>query len=153
MDEFKNFVTDSLATILSEARKYRLNLVMAHQYLSQLVTENNTKIRDAVFGNAGTVVSFRIGVEDAEVIARELAPVFNEFDVVNIDRYRAYVKLMIDGTASRPFDLRTLPPAEGGSLERGAVIKRLSKLRHSRSRAEVEAEILQRSALGRANLV
>lgn len=152
IDEFQNFVTDSLATILSEARKYRLNLVMAHQYISQLVHENNTKIRDAVFGNAGTMVSFRIGVEDAELMAKEFAPVFNEFDVINIDRFHAYVKLMINGTASRPFNMRTLPPGAGGSAEQAAAIKQLAKLKYSRSRAEVEADILERARLGQPSV-
>lgn len=149
IDEFQNFVTDSLATILSEARKYRLSLIMAHQYISQLVHENNTKIRDAVFGNAGTMICFRIGVEDAEVMAKEFAPVFNEYDVINIDRFNAYVKLMINGSTSRPFNMQTLPPPTGGSEELAAAIKHLSKLKYSRPRAEVEAEILERSRLGR----
>ena len=150
IDEFQNFVTDSIATILSEARKYRLDLIMAHQYIAQLVHENNTKIRDAVFGNAGTMVCFRIGVEDAEVMGKELAPVFNEYDVINIERFNAYVKLMINGTASRPFNMQTLPPEPLGdaALELGAAIKQLSKLKYGRAREEVEAEILERSRLG-----
>ncbi len=147
IDEFQNFVTDSLATILSEARKYRLDLTMAHQYISQLVHENNTKIRDAVFGNAGTMVSFRIGVEDAEIMAKEFAPVFNEYDVINIDRFNAYVKLMINGTASRPFNMQTLPPSAGGSPALAQGIKQLSKLKFGRPRSEVEADILERSRL------
>jgi hypothetical protein len=148
VDEFQNFVTDSLATILSEARKYHLNLIMAHQYISQLVHENNTKIRDAVFGNAGTMVCFRIGVEDSEIMGKEFAPVFNEFDVINIDRFNAYVKLMINGTASRPFNMQTLPPPAGGLPETALAIKRLAKLKYGRPRQEVEAEILERSRLG-----
>lgn len=151
IDEFQNFVTDSLATILSEARKYRLSLVMAHQYISQLVHENNTKIRDAVFGNAGTMVSFRIGVEDAEVMAKEFAPVFNEFDVINIERYNAYVKLMINGTASRAFNMQTLAPAKGGSKESAEAIRELAKLKYGKPKAEVEADIAQRSHLGAAS--
>lgn len=149
IDEFQNFVTDSLATILSEARKYHLNLVMAHQYISQLVHEQNTKIRDAVFGNAGTTICFRIGVEDAETMAKEFAPVFNEFDVINVDRFNAYVKLMIDGTASRPFNMQTLPLREGGSIEVAQAVKKLAKLKYGRPKAQVEAEILERSRLGR----
>ncbi|TSA45979.1 DUF87 domain-containing protein [bacterium] len=148
IDEFQNFVTDSLATILSEARKYRLNLTLAHQYINQLVTEKNTKIRDAVFGNAGTMVSFRIGVEDAEIMAKEFAPVFNEFDVINIDRFNAYLKLMVNGTVSRPFNMETLPPVKEGSAEIADAIRRLSKLKHGRARAEVEGDILERTRLG-----
>lgn len=149
IDEFQNFVTDSIATILSEARKYRLNLIMAHQYISQLVHENNAKIRDAVFGNAGTIVSFRVGVEDAEVLAKEFAPVFNEFDVINIDRFNAYLKLMVSGSASRPFNMETLPPPQGGSEPLAAAIRQLSKLKYSRPKSEVQGEILKRSRLGR----
>jgi len=148
IDEFQNFVTDSIATILSEARKYKLNLIMAHQYISQLVTDNNTKIRDAVFGNAGTVVAFRIGVEDAEIMAKEFAPVFSEFDVINIDRFNAYMKLMIQGTGSRPFNLQTLPPPEARSSNWGVSIKQLSKLKYGRPRIEVEGEIAVNARLG-----
>lgn len=148
IDEFQNFVTDSLATILSEARKYRLNLIMAHQYVSQLVHEKNSKIRDAVFGNAGTIMTFRIGVEDAEIMAKEFTPVFNEFDVINIDRFHAYVKLMINGTASRPFNMQTLPPPGAGSAELASAIRHLAKLKNSRPKSQVEAEIMERSKLG-----
>ncbi len=151
IDEFQNFVTDSIATILSEARKYKLNLIMAHQYISQLVADNNTKIRDAVFGNAGTVVAFRIGVEDAEILSREFAPVFNEFDVINIDRFNAYIKLMIAGSGSRPFNLATLPPHPmvPGKIEAAAALKKLSKLKYGRPRAEVEADIAASAKLGK----
>ena len=152
IDEFQNFVTDSLATILSEARKYRLNLTMAHQYIAQLVHEQNTKIRDAVFGNAGTMMSFRIGVEDAEIMAKEFAPVFNEFDVVNIERFSAYVKLMINGTGSRPFNMQTLPPPPFGSMEMATAIKKLSKLKYGRARAEVTADIMQQARLGKIGM-
>ncbi|OGE75834.1 MAG: hypothetical protein A3K06_03470 [Candidatus Doudnabacteria bacterium RIFCSPHIGHO2_01_52_17] len=149
IDEFQNFVTDSLATILSEARKYHLSLTMAHQYISQLVHENNAKIRDAVFGNAGTVACFRIGVEDAEIMGKEFAPVFNEYDVINIDRFSAYVKLMTNGTASRPFSMQTMPPTKGQGMDLTSGIKKLSKLKYSRPRAEVETQIRERAQLGR----
>ncbi len=154
VDEFQNFVTDSFATILSEARKYRLNLIMAHQFISQLTQEKegssavDTRMKDAVFGNTGTMISFRIGVEDAEIMAKEFAPVFNEFDVVNIDRFNAYVKLMINGTASRPFNMETYPKPAGANLETAQVIRNLARLKHGRSRSEVEAEILARTKLG-----
>src|SRR5437762_13095385 len=92
IDEFQNFITDSIATILSEARKYKLNLVMAHQYLGQLKQNQDTKILDAVLGNVGTMVCFRIGVEDAETMAKQFSPVFNEYDLINIDRRRAYLR-------------------------------------------------------------
>jgi len=154
VDEFQNFVTDSFATILSEARKYRLNLVMAHQFISQLGIEKegssaiNNSMRDAVFGNTGTMISFRIGVEDAEVMAKEFAPVFNEFDLINIDRYSAYMKLMIDGTASRPFNMLTYPKPPGANAEVAAIIKEMSHLRFGKPRAEVESQILERTRLG-----
>ncbi|MBX4191826.1 MAG: type IV secretion system DNA-binding domain-containing protein, partial [Candidatus Doudnabacteria bacterium] len=154
VDEFQNFVTDSFATILSEARKYRLNLIMAHQFISQLAQQKegssamDSSMRDAVFGNTGTMISFRIGVEDAEIMAKEFAPVFNQFDVINIDRYNAYVKLMIKGTASRPFNMETYPKPEGADSATALAIKNLSRLKFGRARAEVEAEILHRTRLG-----
>ncbi|HEX9503168.1 MAG TPA: type IV secretion system DNA-binding domain-containing protein [Patescibacteria group bacterium] len=154
VDEFQNFVTDSFATILSEARKYRLNLIMAHQFISQLTQQKegssilDNRMKDAVFGNTGTIICFRIGVEDAEIIAKEFVPVFNEFDVINIDRYNAYVKLMIKGTASRPFNMQTYAKPEGADLNIAAVIRNLSRLKFGKSRSEVYADILQRTKLG-----
>jgi hypothetical protein len=142
VDEFQNFVTDSFATILSEARKYRLNLIMAHQFISQLAQEKegssglDSRMRDAVFGNAGTMVSFRIGVDDAEIMAKEFAPVFNEFDVINIERFNAYLKLMIKGTASRPFNMQTYPKPPGASLDNAKIIRNMSRLNFGRARSE-----------------
>ncbi len=147
IDEFQNFITDSIATILSEARKYRLNLIIAHQYMGQLVQNNDTKIRDAVLGNAGTVISFKIGVEDAELLAKEFAPVFNEYDLVNVERYNAYIKLLIDNQASRAFNMQTIP-SQQGNLELAQKIKELSKLKYGRDKKTVETEILKRTKLG-----
>jgi hypothetical protein len=147
IDEFQNFITDSIATILSEARKYKLNLIIAHQYMGQLVQGQDTKIRDAVLGNVGTMVTFRIGVEDAEIFEKQYAPVFSSFDLINIDRYNAYVKLLIDNSASKPFNMETYPPSQGDSKVI-ADIKRLSRLQYGRDRAVVEAEILKRTKLG-----
>lgn len=147
IDEFQNFITDSIATILSEARKYKLDLIMAHQYVGQLTQNNDTKIRDAVFGNVGTMVSYRIGVEDSEIMAKQFAPIFNEFDLVNIDRYRAYVRLMINNTAARPFDMDAIGPTVG-RRDRALLLKQLSRLKYGRDRSIVEAEILERSRLG-----
>lgn len=147
IDEFQNFVTESIATILSEARKYRLNLIIAHQYIGQLVKQNDTSIRDAVFGNAGTVAAFRIGVEDAEMVAKEFEPVFNQFDVVNIEQFTAYVKLLIDNTASKAFNMMTYPPVPPDPAY-AAKIKELSRLKYGRPRAQVEAEVFERSKLG-----
>jgi hypothetical protein len=149
IDEFQNFITPSIATILSEARKYRLSLTLAHQYLGQLVEANDTKIRDAVLGTIGTLVAFRVGVEDAEVFAKQFAPVFNAYDVINIERFNAYLKLLINNSASRAFNMQTLPPTPGNP-EVAAAIRQLSRLKHGRARAEVEKEILERTQLGAA---
>lgn len=148
IDEFQNYVTDSIATILAEARKYRLNLIMAHQYINQLVKNNDTKVRDAVFGNAGTMVCFRIGPEDAEFMVKEFEPVFNEYDLINIDKYHAYVRLLIDNTAARAFEMASIGPSRilGNSIS--AQIKQLSRLKYGRERSIVEGEILERSKLG-----
>lgn len=146
IDEFQNFVTDSIATILSEARKYKLNLNIAHQYMGQLVQNNDTQIRDAVLGNAGTMVAYRIGVEDAEVIAKEFAPVFSEYDVINVEKYTAYIKLLIDNTASKAFNMKPYPPTPG-NLDLAKNIKELSRLKYGVSRGEIESEILERTKI------
>lgn len=147
VDEFQNFITDSIATILSEARKYRLNLIIAHQYIGQLVGVNkDTKIRDAVFGNVGTIACFRVGVEDAEFLAKEFAPVFTPHDVINLELYSAYAKLLINNTPSRPFNFRTLAPGKG-DLNLANKYRELSRLKYGRPRAEIEQEIFERSKL------
>ena len=125
IDEFQNFTTDSISTILSEARKYRLNLIMAHQFIAQL-TE---KIRDAVFGNVGSIISFRVGATDAEFLVKQFAPVFNENDLVNIDNFNAYAKILINGQTSKPFNIKTLLP-EKGDREIGDKIKEISRLKY-----------------------
>ena len=104
VDEFQTFATLSFAGILQEARKYRLNLIMAHQYLGQLEEE----VRDAVFGNVGTIITFGLGAEDAKYLAREFYPTFSEADFLNLPRYYIYVRLMIDGVMSKPFSGTTL---------------------------------------------
>lgn len=147
IDEFQNFITPSIATILSEARKYRLDLILAHQYIGQLVENGNTQIRDAVLGNAGTMVAYKIGVEDAELLAKEFAPVFNAYDLVNIEKFNAYVKLLIDNQAARAFNMQTYPLPEG-NLEVAKVIKELSRYKYGRERKMVEDEIVERSHLG-----
>ena len=147
MDEFQNFITESIATILSEARKYRLDLIIAHQYLKQLEdNKGKTTVRDAVLGNAGTLVSFRIGTEDAEILAKEFAPVFSAYDLINVEQYTAYIKLLIDNTAAKPFNMGIYPPTPGNK-ELAAAIKELSRLKYGRPRALVEAEIMERTKL------
>jgi len=108
IDEFQNVTTKSIATILSEARKYRLNLTIAHQFIGQLEEE----IKQAVFGNVGSMTSFRIGVEDAEFVAKQFEPIFGSHDLINIENYNAYVKLLINGQTSRPFNIKTILPKE-----------------------------------------
>jgi CxxC-x17-CxxC domain-containing protein len=110
IDEFQHFATESFVNILSEARKYRLSLILSHQYIAQLGVGMEAQVRDAVFGNVGTIVSFRIGAEDAEALEKEFFPEFIGEDFVNLGKYTIYVKLMIDGVASRPFSAGTLPP-------------------------------------------
>lgn len=148
IDEFQNFITESIATILSEARKYRLDLIIAHQYLGQLVdNKGKNTVRDAVIGNAGTIVTFRIGPEDADVLQKEFQPVFNAHDLLNVEQYTAYIKLLINNTAAKPFNMMTYPPQKGNP-ELAAAIKELSRLKYGRPREIVEAEIMERSQLG-----
>lgn len=150
IDEFQNFVTDSIATILSEARKYRLNLTIAHQYMGQLVDDKGkTEIRDAVLGNVGTMNAFRIGPEDAEVLAKEFAPTFGSYDLLNVPKFSCYTKLLIDNTASKPFNMLTDPPRKG-SADIAEAIAELSRLKFGRDRHIVEAEIMERTQLDRA---
>jgi len=143
IDEFQNFTTDSISTIFSEARKYRLCLNVAHQFLGQLSEE----IQKSVFGNVGTIVSFRVGPEDAEFLAKQFAPVFNEQDLINIDNYNGYVKLMINGTISKAFNMATYPPIKGNPKIAEA-IKNLSRQKYGQPKEEVEKEILERSQIG-----
>ena len=146
IDEFQNFVTDSIATILSEARKYRLDLIVAHQYLGQLTKNGDPKIRDAVLGNAGTINCFRIGPDDSEVLAKEFAPTFTAHDLMNPPEFTAYVKLLVDGKADTPFNLK--PPYQGvGPQKMIDGLRELTRLKYGRDKRLVEAEILERSQL------
>jgi len=139
IDEFQNFTTDSIAIILSEARKYRLSLVFAHQFIAQL----EDKIREAVFGNVGTIVAFRVGAEDTEILKRQFEPEFSENDLLNIDNFNAYVKTLINGLTAKPFNIK-INPSEEGNADYAAQIKELSRQKYSRDRQEVEADILRR---------
>ena len=140
VDEFQNFVTEAFADILSEARKYHLNLIIAHQYIGQLIAEQTSKVRDAVFGNVGTIVSFRIGAEDAVFLSREFLPRFEETDLVDLDKYNTYIKLMIDGITSEPFSAITLPPLAESKGNSDKVIA-LSRERYAEPRKIVEDKI------------
>jgi type IV secretory pathway TraG/TraD family ATPase VirD4 len=140
IDEFQNFTTDSIATILSEARKYKLNLIMAHQYMPQLTDQ----IREAVLGNVGTMGAFRIGAEDAEKLEKQFEPGFSKFDLVNLDNFSLILKMMINNKISTPFKMQTIPGPKG-KPEIVDAIKKISKLKYSRPKAIVEQEIAQRS--------
>jgi len=137
VDEFQNFATESFASILSEARKYRLALILAHQYITQMEEE----VRDAVFGNVGTIISFRVGAEDAEFLEKEFNPEFYATDIVNLAKYNIYLKLMIDGVANRPFSATTLPPFIAEADSNVEKIIRASRERYSAPRSVVEEKI------------
>lgn len=136
VDEFQNFATESFAGILSEARKYHLNLIVAHQYIEQL----DEKVAAAIFGNVGTIIAFRVGASDAESLVREFAPYFTEEDLVNLAKWKIYLKLMIDGVASMPFSANTLTPVKGDPsiVEK---ILRVSRERYASPREEIEDKI------------
>jgi len=148
VDEFQNFATDSFCSILSEARKYHLALIMAHQYISQLVTSKfgstSTGIRDAVFGNVGTISSFKVGAEDAEYLAKEYAPLLTEQDVISISNYKMYMKLNINNTTSRPFSVATIWDESKKNPKVGNIIREYARLKHARKREFVEQEIVSR---------
>lgn len=140
VDEFQNFVTDSFASILSEARKYRLNLIVAHQYTAQLVINGSSAVRDSVFGNVGTMIIFRVGAEDADFLEKEFEPEFMAEDIVNLPNYHIYLKLMVDGVTSRPFSAATMPPLAVDYDSKEAVIAKSREL-YTKSREVVEKEI------------
>src|SRR3989338_3163730 len=147
IDEFQNFVTDSIATILSEARKYKLDLIIAHQYMGQLADDKGkSPIRDAVLGNVGTMLSGRIGPDDAEVLAKEFAPVFGSYDLLNPPQFSYYIKMLIDNEAAKPFNMLTYPPQKGNK-DFAAAIKQLARLKYGRDRRIVEAEIMERTQM------
>ena len=141
VDEFQNFVTDSFATILSEARKYRLNLIMGHQYIGQLVPEGNTKMRDAVFGNVGTMIVFRVGAADAEYLETEFEPSFTPTDIVNIPKYNIILKLMINGVASDPFTAQALQVDESWYTGNAEKVIKVSRERYANPMEDVEDKI------------
>ena len=141
VDEFQNFATDSFSNILSEARKYRLCLTLAHQYIGQLIHDKSVKVRDAIFGNVGTMVIFRVGAEDAEFLEKEFAPNFEMNDFVNLSKYHTYVKLMIEGVSSKPFSATTLPPFPKQKKSFKDVIIENSRRRYATPRVVVEKRI------------
>ncbi len=137
VDELQNFVNESFAGILSEARKYRLNLTLTHQYINQLPDV----IRDAVFGNVGTLITFRVGAEDAEFLEKEFEPVITMNDIINLPKYNVYLKLMIDGIASNAFSAVALPPMEPQGKSHFDTVVRVSREKYSHRREEIEEKI------------
>ncbi|GBD34438.1 hypothetical protein HRbin35_00158 [bacterium HR35] len=133
IDEFQNFAFKGVASILAEARKYRLNMIFAHQYIKQVPED----IINAVFGNVGTIISFRVGPEDAEFLERKFAPVFSKFDFVNLPNYHAYISLLIDGYPSKPFSLQTIPPNKP-NLQQIDLIAELSRVKYGTPKEEIE---------------
>jgi hypothetical protein len=142
LDEFQNFTTDSIVTILSEARKYHLNLILAHQYIPQLREE----IKNAVLGNVGTIAAFRIGAEDAEFLEKQFQPEFSKFDLVNLDNFNIIIKMLINNKVSSPFKMKTIKPKEG-NREIIPIIKNITRLKYGKPKAMVEKEIIERSRL------
>jgi len=145
VDEFQNFATEAFANILSEARKYRLNLTLAHQYIAQLeemtAAGRSTKVRDAVFGNVGTMITFRIGAEDAEFLEKEFSPEFLAQDLVNLSKYNIYLKMIISGVVSRPFSAETLPPFSKPEQSNREKIIKASRERYGLKREIIEEKI------------
>ncbi len=143
VDEFQNFANPSFANILSEARKYRLSLIMGHQYVAQLEEE----VADAVFGNVGTMVTFRVGGADSEELVKEFTPAFLEEDLVNLPKYEVVLKLMIDGVASHPFTATTMPPI-GKPTDSAEKVIKVSRERYSKKREIIEEKIMRWSGMG-----
>lgn len=148
VDEFQNFATESFSNILSEARKYRLDLIMAHQYMEQL----DESVLAAVIGNVGSMITYRIGSTDAAVLVKEFAPIFTEEDLVNLPKFNVYLKLMIDGVSSRPFSAITLPPI-GSTTHSAEKVVRASRQRHGIPREQIEEDIMRWSESSRDSKV
>ncbi len=142
LDEFQNVTTNSIAQILSEARKYRLVLVLAHQFIGQLKEE----ISKAVFGNVGSLCVFRVGPEDAEFLEKQFAPVFTANDIVNVDNYHLFARFLMNNELTKPFSMKTYPPTTGDQ-EIANALKELSRLRYGRDAAIVNREIMERIRL------
>ena len=149
IDEFQNFVTPSIATILSEARKYRLNLILAHQYMSQVVEKGDTEIRDAILGNVGSMFVSRIGPEDTDTFEKVFAPTFNANDLINSEPFTWYTKMIKDNAQLAPFTTKGLPPIDTNPTL-AQKIRQLSRLTYGRPRAQVERAIAKRSGYGSA---
>jgi hypothetical protein len=142
LDEFQNVTTNSISQILSEARKYRLVLILAHQFIGQLKEE----ISKAVFGNVGSLVAFRVGSEDGEFLEKQFAPVFTAADLTNVDNFQCFTRLLMNNELTKPFNMKTYPPTSGNQ-ELANALKELSRLRYGRDAKLVNREIMERSQL------
>jgi hypothetical protein len=147
VDEFQNFATQDFAVILSEARKYRLNLIVANQFIGQIEED----IKNAVFGNVGTIVAFRVGVTDANFLQHEFAPTFNETDLANVEKYHAYVKTIVDNQPVSAFSMSLLKDMKAQEARMNPklaeLIKKLSRLKYGKDRELLEEEIGRRAQL------
>jgi hypothetical protein len=143
VDEFQNFSTESFATIMSEARKYHLNLIVANQFTTQLTPE----IRDAVFGNMGTIVSFRVGQNDVESLVQYFQPVFESEDLLRVPNYNTITRTLISGVPTQPFSMATLPPLGNPNMKLAEALKQLSSVKYGTPRAVVEKDIFARLAV------
>ena len=147
VDEFQNFATEDFAVILSEARKYRLNLVVANQFIAQIDEE----VKNAVFGNVGTMISFRVGVPDANFLQHEYAPTFNEIDLTNIEKYHVYIKTIVNNEPVPAFSMSLEKDMEAVQASMNPklaeMIRQLSRLKYGKEKAIVEAEIKKRGKL------
>lgn len=144
VDEFQNFATDSFATILSEARKYRLSLVLANQFMTQLTDQ----IREAILGNIGTVISGRIGITDAEILVKKFSPTFDVEDITRLPNYQTISSVMIQDVPSAAFSMSLIPPLGRTNPELRDALKRLSAAKYGRPRAQVEQEFFNRMSSG-----
>lgn len=140
LDEFQNVTTNSISQILSEARKYRLCLILAHQFIGQLKEE----ISKAVFGNVGSLLAFRVGPEDAEFLEKQFLPIFKAQDLVNVDNYNGFARILVNNVLTKPFNISTFPPSKGDQ-EIANAIKELSRLTYGRDRHIVNQEIIART--------
>jgi hypothetical protein len=155
VDEFQNFATDTFGEILSEARKYRLALIMAHQFIAQIGGSwdkygkwgGKPSIKDAVFGNAGTIMSFKVGAEDAEYLEKEYAPMLSQQDIIGIANFTTYCKLNIDNATTRPFDLKTIWDNTYKNAEVSKIIKEYSRKMYGRKKEYVDMEIEARMGI------
>jgi hypothetical protein len=136
IDECHSFITGSIADILSESRKYGLGLFLTHQYTEQLPDE----ILSAIWGNVGTVISFRVGATDASILSKEFHPVFNEIDLINLPRYSMYLKLMIDGATSQPFSAYTIAPTITHESKKQTIVE-VSRTQYGRSKGYIQVQI------------